>query len=147
MSRLGYHHGAVLLSDEIFVGSHRKHQYTTHIFYSMMESTPTRPTTSTQPSHDELLVKKTSLEEILRQKEEELNRLKSEKGRKERGELDDLIDKWRTVCQNALVELHGKSVSCGGDCVESDKGLGHFLDRVGVDKSLVKFSDEDESFY
>merc|ERR1712013_71258 len=126
-------------------------EYTTYyitILYSMMESTPTRPTTtSTQPSHDELLLKKSSLEEILRQKEEELNRLKSEKGKKDRGELDDLIDKWRTVCQNALIELHGKSVSCGGDCVESDQGLGQFLQRVGVDKSLVKFSDEDETFY
>ena len=75
-----------------------------------------------------------------------MNRLKSEKGRKERGELDDLIDKWRTVCQNALVELHGKSVGCGGESMESDQGLGQFLQRVGVDKSLVKFSDEDESF-
>ena len=80
----------------------------------------------------------------LEQKDKKLKELNLSKKKTDIVELSALIMKWRTVCQKALIQLHEKSTSC---CrTESIPTLGQFLDTLGVDKGIVQFDDEEDSF-
>ena len=65
------------------------------------------------------------------------------------GELDDLIDKWRTACQEALTDLQ-KSINGGrgGASVGSTHlGMHQLLAHFHIDEELIRFDRDSEEFY
>merc|ERR1711936_369175 len=61
-------------------------------------------------SEENVLAEKLRLQDLLAQKNKQIEELKSSlpETKKSNKELDDLIVKWRNVCQESLLELHGK---------------------------------------
>ncbi|XP_078356671.1 uncharacterized protein LOC144641530 [Oculina patagonica] len=92
----------------------------------------------------ELLARKRDLIKMIHEKEElqrKLNLVKMYRNKNDLKELQCLIDKWRTVSQEAAERLLGK--------IQFDPRptMSQLLSNLQVDKELIHFSEEDEGFY
>ncbi len=77
------------------------------------------------------------------------------------GEIDDLIEKWRAACQEALVDLQkrvnmGVGSANGSICLGGVMGSGGFatgikmhqlLSHFHIDEQLIRFDRDNDDFY
>jgi len=92
----------------------------------------------------ELLARKKDLIKLIQGKEESLRKLnlvKMYRNKNDLKELQCLIDKWRTVSQEAAERLLDKIP------VDLKPTMGQLLSNLQVDKELIHYSDADEGFY
>lgn len=54
-------------------------------------------------------------------------------------ELQDLIDKWRSACQQAVLDLHHL-------VAEPRPSLSQLVKELGIDSKLVRFDETEEYF-
>ena len=84
------------------------------------------------------------LESILKKKEETLRKLKLVKmyrAKNNLNDLEELIEKWRSTCQQAAQDLYEKFNH------ENTLTMGQFLDGLRVKHGLIRYSDDEEIFY
>lgn len=92
----------------------------------------------------ELLARKRELIKIIQTREESLRKLKLVKmyrNKNDLTQLQSLIDKWRTVSQEAAERLLGKIH------MDPQPTMEQLLSNLQVDKELIHYSEDDESFY
>jgi len=102
------------------------------------------PSCSQTEQPTELLAKKKDLIKLIQGKEESLRKLnlvKMYRNKNDLKELQCLIDKWRTVSQEAAEILLDKIP------VDLKPTMGQLLSNLQVDKELIHYSDADEGFY
>ncbi|XP_054766119.2 swi5-dependent recombination DNA repair protein 1 homolog [Lytechinus pictus] len=76
------------------------------------------------------------------EKEESCRKLKLVKMYRSKNDLEtlqDLIDKWRDGCQTAILRLYDKHP-------EPRPSLGDFINSCRLDKDLIRFDEEEETF-
>jgi len=91
------------------------------------------------------------VERRLNLKRDHLRQLKLVMTYRDKNEIQDLdkdIKKWQGVCQAALVDFHChvKQSEFSEDPSEAPITMSQFLDKLGVDKSLVKYDLATEAF-
>lgn len=100
---------------------------------------------SNQSAHSaELLTKTKGLIKTIQEKEDSLRKLKLVKMYRKKNDLTQLqalIDKWRTVSQEAAERLLSKIQ------LDPQPTMGQLLSNLQVDKGLIHYSEEDEGFY
>ncbi|KAJ7376583.1 hypothetical protein OS493_033744 [Desmophyllum pertusum] len=102
------------------------------------------PSSSQTEQPIELLTGKRDLIKMIQEKEDSLRKLnlvKMYRNKNDLKELQCLIDKWRTVSQEAAERLLGKIQ------LDPQPTMGQLLSNLQVDKELIHYSDEDEGFY
>ena len=57
-------------------------------------------------------------------------------------DLEELIGKWRSICQEAVQDLYEKFNTDNNTLT-----MGQFLDGLRVTHDLIRYSEEDETFY
>merc|ERR1712142_679960 len=98
-----------------------------------------KPSEDRAKSGENMLAEKSRLQDLLAQRNKQIEELKSSlpKAKKSNKELDDLILKWRNVCQESLLELHGKLQ------VDVQKpSMSDFLKLLQVKNRLVHYDEE-----
>jgi len=102
------------------------------------------PSCSQTDQPTELMARKKDLIKLIQGREESLRKLnlvKMYRNKNDLKELQCLIDKWRTVSQEAAERLLDKIP------VDPQPTMGQLLSNLQVNKELIHFSDEDEAFY
>jgi len=92
----------------------------------------------------ELLARKQDLIKSIQEKEDSLRKLKLVKMYRNKNDLTQLqvlIDKWRTVSQEAAERLLSKIK------LDPLPTMSQLLSNLQVDKALIHYSEEDEGFY
>ncbi|CAB3996346.1 Hypothetical predicted protein [Paramuricea clavata] len=87
---------------------------------------------------------KKELESVLRKKEDTLRKLKLVKMYRAKNnltDLEELIEKWRSICQQAAEDLYGKFNQA------NTLTMGKFLDGLRVKHDLIRYSEDEEAFY
>ena len=96
--------------------------------------------------------KLSSLRERVEQKSEHLRQLKLVKSYREKEatgkDLNEVTGQWLKACQQGLQDFHGKVKE---NMVEEDPSIPastmtEFIEKLGIDKSLVKFDELTDSF-
>jgi len=93
---------------------------------------------------------KQELEKEIKTKEARLEELKRKKllaeqkfsNQEEREKVQRLTAKWRTVCREVLVELHGHHAK-----EKADLALGELVDYLQIDPEVIRFSPSNQNFY
>ena len=80
--------------------------------------------------------------DLLRQ----LQLAKTYRNRPETKNLDEVTAKWLEVCQLTLKDYYDKVKSHGENSDTSEIELGFFIEKLGIDKKLVKFNEVQQDF-